>query len=95
VKKNTDAYGVELISAYHAPDHAGFEITERDDKLIAASLWPHRYFSDYPAWSKREQQTAKLAKGRVLDIGCGAGRFALYIQRKGLDVTGIDNLRAR
>jgi len=26
----------------------------------------------------------------VLDIGCGAGRHALYLQRRGLRVTGID-----
>ena len=35
----------------------------------------------------------KYVKGRrVLDIGCGVGRHALYLQnkRKGLDVLGID-----
>ena len=33
----------------------------------------------------------KYVKGRVLDIGCGAGRHSLYLQGKGFDVTGIDN----
>ncbi len=28
---------------------------------------------------------------RALDIGCGAGRVSLYLQRKGLKVTAIDN----
>jgi len=27
----------------------------------------------------------------VLDVGCGAGRVALYLQSRGLDVIGIDN----
>jgi SAM-dependent methyltransferase len=29
-------------------------------------------------------------KGRVLDIGCGAGRHSLHLQEKGQDVVGID-----
>jgi len=32
----------------------------------------------------------EFVKGRVLDIGCGAGRHSLYLQRKGFDVLGID-----
>ncbi|MFB0502311.1 MAG: class I SAM-dependent methyltransferase [Candidatus Bathyarchaeia archaeon] len=32
----------------------------------------------------------ELAKGRVLDVGCGAGRHSLYLQETGLDVLGID-----
>jgi SAM-dependent methyltransferase len=28
--------------------------------------------------------------GRVLDIGCGAGRVCLHLQEKGLQVTGVD-----
>jgi SAM-dependent methyltransferase len=32
----------------------------------------------------------KYVRGRVLDIGCGAGRHLLYLQEKGFDVLGID-----
>jgi len=32
----------------------------------------------------------RYARDRILDIGCGAGRHALYLQNKGLDVLGID-----
>ncbi|MDP3994186.1 MAG: class I SAM-dependent methyltransferase [bacterium] len=67
------------------------EIVERDDGFIEGSSYSDRYFEDYPKWSEKEKKAIALARGRVLDIGCGAGRHSLYLQRKGFDVTGIDN----
>ncbi len=32
----------------------------------------------------------EFVNGRVLDVGCGAGRHSLYLQKKGFDVLGID-----
>ena len=37
-----------------------------------------------------DKKAIAYARGRVLDVGCGAGRHALYLQKKGMDVTGID-----
>jgi len=93
IKREKDAFGAELLAAYKAAGNAGWEIIERDDGLMDASPAPRRYFSDYRDWYKRERQAIKLARGRVLDIGCGAGRFLLHLQQKGFDVTGIDNSR--
>jgi len=89
VKNDQDAYGAELIAAYKGS--AVFEIIERDDGWVTASTWPARYFASYRQWSKRERHAVRLAKGRILDVGCGAGRFALCLERKGHDVTAIDN----
>lgn len=44
----------------------------------------------YTSWPWEERQVLRFARGRVLDIGCGAGRHSLYLQRKGFRVTGVD-----
>lgn len=48
-------------------------------------------FRDYNAMPAMEQKALQLAKGKVLDVGCGAGSHSLYLQNeRGLDVTAID-----
>ena len=85
-----DAYGHEL-SAY-LTEGLSNEIAERDDGFITASDWPKRYFEDFNAWAGHEKQAMRFVQGsRALDVGCGAGRVSLYLQRKGLNVTAIDN----
>ena len=48
-------------------------------------------FRDYKKMPPLEQKALKLCKGSVLDIGCGAGSHSLYLQKKGLSVTALDN----
>src|SRR5882672_1051605 len=90
MKKDKDGYGALLLSAHKTRGLGVFEITEREDGFIAASNWPARYFGGPKNWTKRERQAIQLVKGRVLDIGCGAGRFLLHLQQRGLEATGID-----
>jgi hypothetical protein len=82
-----DAFG-HMLSDYVAGTGA-FEIVERDDGFIAAAS-PAMYVAPYRDWPAHQQTALRYATGRVLDIGCGAGRHALYLQAKGLDVVGID-----
>ncbi|MCY0970231.1 class I SAM-dependent methyltransferase [Chryseobacterium wangxinyae] len=48
-------------------------------------------FRDFEEMNKIEQKALKLAFGKVLDIGAGAGSHSLYLQNeKNLDVTALD-----
>ncbi len=50
----------------------------------------HWYFTTYRDFLPIEKFALKFVRGRVLDVGCGAGRHSLYLQRRGLKVTAID-----
>lgn len=83
-----DAYGHAVYDFLN--EKGGYEIVERDDGFFGVSLGPSSYFSVYDDWPENQQQAMKHVRGKVLDIGCGAGRHSLYLQEQGLDVTGID-----
>ena len=87
--KKQDAFGQEIYDRFRGANVQ--EIAERDDGHIGVSSGPLAYFAEYPDWSARERKAIALARGRVLDVGCGAGRVCLHLQRKGLEVVGIDN----
>jgi SAM-dependent methyltransferase len=89
LKAEEDAYGQEIWAYYQGREV--FEIVERDDGFIeAVSAAPKMYFLEHKNWPVHERKAMKFVKGKVLDIGCGAGRHALYLQSKGFDVLGID-----
>ncbi len=48
------------------------------------------YFTTYRDFLPIEKSALKFVRGRVLDVGCGAGRHSLYLQRRGLKVTAMD-----
>jgi predicted RNA methylase len=89
LKSNQDAYG-HLVWDYFKK-RSGQEIVERDDGLIDPSnMLPAYYFAQHKNWIPDERRAMQFVKGKVLDVGCGAGRVALYLQEKGFDVSGID-----
>ncbi len=89
LKDDQDAYGYEIYDYYQGNEDV-FEIVEREDGYIDVSQGPSYYFRTFEDWLQVERDAIKHALGRVLDIGCGAGRIALYLQEAGHDVLGID-----
>jgi len=60
-------------------------ISEADEMSVA---YLFRSFDEMPAM---ERKALTLAKGKILDVGCGAGSHSLYLQNeRHLDVTAID-----
>jgi len=60
-------------------------ISEADEMSVAY------LFRSYPEMPEIEQKALQLAKGKVLDVGCGAGSHSLFLQNeKKLAVTAID-----
>ncbi|MDM1379280.1 MAG: class I SAM-dependent methyltransferase [Myroides sp.] len=47
-------------------------------------------FRSYKEMPKIEQKALNLAKGNILDVGCGAGAHTYYLQEKGFEVKAID-----
>jgi len=90
LKPEEDAYGQEMWACYKG--ERAFEIVERDDGYFDAFFpSPKLYFSEYDDWHLIERKAMEFVRERVLDIGCGAGRHSLYLQKKGFDVLGIDS----
>ncbi|HWR82736.1 MAG TPA: class I SAM-dependent methyltransferase [Candidatus Deferrimicrobium sp.] len=88
MKSHQDAFGHGMFDWLNGI--RGAEIIERDDGNFEVSGGPQAYFAEYKNWSPHEKKAIRYARGRVLDIGCGAGRCMLYLKRKGLDAVGID-----
>ena len=89
LKDHEDAYGRLVLD--HLEHGGQVEIVERDNGFVAASrLGPPAYFAPFRKWPKHERTAMRLARGRVLDIGCGAGRVPLHLEERGHEVVGID-----
>jgi SAM-dependent methyltransferase len=88
MKPELDAYGQEIWNCYKG--NSTYEIVEREDGLIdLGSALP--YFQERDQWLAHEREAIQRAHGAVLDVGCGAGRVALYLQQQGHKVLAIDN----
>ena len=85
---NRDPMG-RAIADYHVRGKAHrlrvFSPMFDEDEIPVPMLF--RTYADMPTLERR---ALDLARGRVLDVGAGAGCHTLELQRRGIDVTAID-----
>jgi len=82
-----DTFGKALYN-YWSGDHRMPLVIRRDDGYYekgSMKVFFTRKF--YPT----ENIAAHHISGKILDVGCGVGRHVLHFQKRGFDITGIDN----
>lgn len=84
-----DLFGQAILDyqTNNAPEDLITETTiSEEDEMSVAYL-----FRSHAEMPLMEQKALQLARGKVLDVGCGAGSHSLYLQNeRNLDVTSID-----
>jgi ubiquinone/menaquinone biosynthesis C-methylase UbiE len=88
LKETPDLFGLILKTQLESKQSI-YHGLERDDGYMDTPT-AQKYFTTVKEWSEHERELLKHADSPVLDIGCGAGRHALYLQDQGLDVVGLD-----
>lgn len=85
---NEDILGTALLDyqkGNYSEDIITYSSLNEEDVLPLPYMF--REFKDMP---DIEQKALSLCTGQVLDVGCGAGSHALYLQNMGISVTGLD-----
>jgi len=82
-----DLYGKAILDYYNGQNVKllTFSSIAGKDELSMEHLF--RAYIDMPVL---EQMALDLSKGKVLDLGCGAGSHALYLEQKNLEIKAID-----
>ncbi len=89
MKKNQDAFGRGLMDRHQG--RKTHMVMERDDGFISGDDDLTQYFAPPARWRPIDRRALRFARGRVLDVGAGAGRHALALQERGFDVVAIDH----
>lgn len=87
-KTMKDLFGRALLdfqNGHYTEDLITSTNISEEDELPLPYLF--RDFKDMP---KLEKKALQLAKGSILDVGCGSGIHSLYLQKKGFHVKAID-----
>lgn len=83
-----DILGQAIADFYN--NNRRFKLWVHDNHGPKVEMLVEHYFRDEDSMPELELTALRLCKGKVLDIGAGAGSHALWLQERGFDVTALD-----
>ena len=87
--ETADVFGRALRDWAHGGTEP--EVLERDDGFTEPGAGHELYVAEYGGWLPAERRAMRYVRGRVVDVGCAAGRVSLYLQGRGHEVLGLDS----
>ena len=83
-----DVLGAALLDYLQGEKDA--VVTVHSDLTDPEELAAAQFYRDYEDMPALEQEALKLCRGKVADLGAGAGSHALVLQQRNLEVTAYD-----
>ena len=89
MKAQTDIFGKALKTYFLGPENQSIatwtNLTDEDDVPLSY------FFRDFEKMPSIEKKALELARGKILDVGCGTGSHSLYLQNlRNHNVTALD-----
>ncbi|MCK9638950.1 MAG: class I SAM-dependent methyltransferase [Prolixibacteraceae bacterium] len=88
LKKHQDPIGKAVHDYFHGI--VGDSILVRTDIAEDETLSPGYFFRTFGQMPLQEQEALKRCKGKILDVGAGAGAHSVWLKEQGLEVVSID-----
>jgi SAM-dependent methyltransferase len=83
-----DPLGNALLEYHNTGEEQKLRVHSQD---VHTDIYKASYFfRDFEEMPHLETKALKMCKGKVLDVGAGAGCHSIWLQQKGFEVTAID-----
>jgi SAM-dependent methyltransferase len=84
---NKDIYGQALLEFFQGTEK---ELNLHTSYGTVEEMPIEIFFREPEDFTPAENMALKICKGKILDIGAGAGSLSLFLQNSGCDVTALD-----